>query len=184
MKNYRGKGKLVIDPPLAHLWGTYYGDDVGGSDGSEFGNSITTDRAGNILVMGDTGSRNFPTQDPSGGVYYQRTTASIYDAFILKFETSRGIEEQGANRTESSIIVPLFFKDGLTLRFVKTTGAPAQIEIYDALGNAVYNQAIKGNGVITLKGRGISELPVGVYLVKVSTGNRSVEDYKIIKLKE
>ncbi|MGB9695854.1 MAG: SBBP repeat-containing protein [Ignavibacteria bacterium] len=83
VKNWTGKEKLIIDPPLALLWATYYG---GSSD--ECGTSIHLDMYNNILVTGYTYSTDFPTQNPGGGIYFQGIRAGGYDIFILKFNSS------------------------------------------------------------------------------------------------
>ena len=65
---------LIIDPVLSYS--TY----LGGS-GEDIGTGIAVDRAGNAYIIGNTGSTNFPTQNPlqaaNGG-------GGNFDAFITK----------------------------------------------------------------------------------------------------
>ncbi|MEO0159535.1 MAG: SBBP repeat-containing protein [candidate division WOR-3 bacterium] len=77
------------------LWATYYG----GSGGDVAFSSIT-DMNGNLFVVGQTFSSNFPTYNPGGGAYFDNTCGTdgncnpdaqnlkYRDAFILKFNNS------------------------------------------------------------------------------------------------
>jgi len=83
VKNWSGKDKLYIDPPLALRWATYYG-----GNSEDVGLSITTDLNYNVLVTGHTSSSNFPVYNPANGAYFQGTISAPSDAFILKFSNT------------------------------------------------------------------------------------------------
>jgi hypothetical protein len=84
VRGWNRNENLIIDPPLARLWATYYG---GGVD--DYAYSVATDQQGNVYVVGRTGSIDFPLYNPGGGAYYQGNYAGGYsDAFILKFNSS------------------------------------------------------------------------------------------------
>ena len=72
---------LKFDGNGIRLWATFYG-------GSQFdsGNGLCIDPAGNLLIVGNSQSSNFPTQNAGG--FFQASPNGASDAFILKFDNN------------------------------------------------------------------------------------------------
>ncbi len=83
VKNWNRKEKLVIDPPLALSWSTYYG---GSYEDEAY--SITVDRNGNLVVTGWTFSPDFPVSNQSKDWYFWGDYSGQGDIFVIKFSNS------------------------------------------------------------------------------------------------
>jgi|GEM_PF-554398 gliding motility-associated-like protein len=89
---------LQFDTHGVRKWATYYGGDAPNNNGfGEEGYSIQSDGK-NVWVCGETEAPNFPTYNPSCGLFYQDTlgtadttiegsSPSTTDAFLLQFDT-------------------------------------------------------------------------------------------------
>uniref|UniRef100_A0A7C4UBN0 T9SS type A sorting domain-containing protein n=1 Tax=candidate division WOR-3 bacterium TaxID=2052148 RepID=A0A7C4UBN0_UNCW3 len=159
-------------------WATYYG----GNDG-ESGNSITIDGSGNVFVTGATYSTNFPVLDP-GGAYYQGTIAGTCDAFILKFETSTGIEESSSDLI--SILPCSFFNDNIHLKFNKGITGSVGVKLYNISGVVLFEDRydLEGKKELMISGERIKNLPSGIYLLLVSTDKGTIKMIKLLKLEK
>lgn len=79
---------LRFSPTGALTWATFYG---GGQ--YEDNGRIVTDNAGNIFVLGATGSGNIPLVNPGGGAYFQAVFGGgAFDACILKFTSTCSLQ--------------------------------------------------------------------------------------------
>jgi hypothetical protein len=74
------------------LWCTYYGGSITSPAATtpyaDEAESVTTDASGNVFVVGQTTSTNFPLNAGSGSAYFDNTLSGGDDAFILKFNNS------------------------------------------------------------------------------------------------
>jgi gliding motility-associated-like protein len=90
---YDKKNDLIIDPPLANLWGTYFG---GGTWEKNTDIKHDIDAQGNVFVTCNTISTSFPTINPGGGAYFVGTYAGGQafiqgkggDATVMKFSNT------------------------------------------------------------------------------------------------
>lgn len=87
--NSSGAGKdafvTKFGPGGQMLWATYYG----GSSQDE-GRDLCTDAAGNVYVVGEASSDDFPLFDPGGGAFMDNINGAISssDGFVLKFDNA------------------------------------------------------------------------------------------------
>ncbi len=159
------------------FWATYYG---GG--GGDYGNSITTDGSGNIFVTGGTYSTDFPVLNPGGGAYYQGTNAGGCDAFILKFETSLGIEEKNLeNNKDQKPIIPSFFDKAIHLKILSSSKGPMAISLYNVCGQRVFSKSFSETKSVVIEGREIERLSKGIYFLTVDLAKERQYRVKLIK---
>jgi hypothetical protein len=69
-----------LDPAGNHLYTIYFG-----GDGYDAAHGVATDADGNIYIVGETGSGNFPTINAS-----QAAKSGAQDAFVCKLNSSGG----------------------------------------------------------------------------------------------
>ncbi len=162
----------------AREWATYYG----GSK-QDYGYSVTTDISGNILVAGETASGNFPLYNPGGGAYFQGTNAGSSDAYILKFETSVGVNEIDKSEIKNIFFwTPTFFKNELPLKISGCTKKPVKIVLYNLSGSKVLETVFPSSTSPVIKNIKTKQLPSGIYFLEVHYGKKNIGYTKVIKL--
>lgn len=139
---------------------------IGGAAG-DYINSITLDTSGNIFATGHYyGIADF---DPGPGVY-ELTPNGIDDIFVFKLSNILSIEEALVNKN------PLFYPN------------PAESTLYINKKNETISKIVlySMSGIEIIKSDDdkidISQLPVGIYLIKVQKENGKIQTEKIIKL--
>ena len=123
ISEYYKSEDIIIDP--YRMWATYYG----GSD-NDYGSGICTDNEGNIYVTGGTSSTNFPIQILSGS-HNQTVSGGLYDAFILKFNSSGtriwATYYGGSDNDYGSGICTDNLGDSFVMGYTYSTNFPVQI---------------------------------------------------------
>ncbi|HLG03521.1 MAG TPA: SBBP repeat-containing protein, partial [Bacteroidia bacterium] len=76
---------LKFNNNCQRIWATRYG---GGNNDN--GSDLMLDTGGNLYIVGNTSSINFPTQNP-GCTFFQGINGGGYDAFILQFTAATGV---------------------------------------------------------------------------------------------
>jgi hypothetical protein len=153
IKNYEGREKLLIDP-YALVWGTYYG----GSD-DDYANSISTDANGNVFVVGETGSTDFPTLNPGGCAYYQGTCVvcpTYPDAFISKFSGSTSIPESFISSIKiknNNVVIKL------------NENINSEFKVFTILGREIIRGKVNNNEI------SFKVPSSGIYILKVNNKN-------------
>ncbi|MFZ8845853.1 MAG: SBBP repeat-containing protein [Candidatus Hydrothermia bacterium] len=133
------------------LWATYYG---GNND--DVASSISTDANGNVFVVGETGSTDFPTYNPGGGAYYQPNKAGGFDAFILKFSGSISIPElfiSSIKIKNNNVVIKL------------NENINGEFKVFTILGREIIRGRINNNEI------SFKVPSSGIYILKVNNKN-------------
>lgn len=121
---------LKFDNIGTRFWSSYYG-----GNNSDNGNSICSDFSGNIFILGNTSSIDFPVFNGTSGAYFQGTNAGGKDVFILKFDNSGtrqwatyyGGGQDEVFQTYNNIVID--HCNNIYISFNATSGVPVQTDI-------------------------------------------------------
>jgi len=147
---YDKKNDLIIDPPLAVLWGTYFGGTTWEKN-TDISHDI--DAAGNIFVTCNSNSNNFPTQNPGGGAYFSSTNGGGSnniqgkggDVCIMKFSNAGVLVWStfyGGSNDDNGISIACNDATGE----VYVTGSTSSSDFPMQVMNGAYNQGTFAGG--------------------------------------
>jgi Calx-beta domain/Carboxypeptidase regulatory-like domain/Beta-propeller repeat/Domain of unknown function (DUF4214) len=150
--SYDHRQPLVIDPVL--VYSSYLG-----GNGTEVGNAITVDDAGNAYITGDTTSSIFPTVSP-----FDSTLGGTEDAFIVKINSAGSAlvysTYLGGSSTETGIDISV---DGAQNAYVTGRTASSDFPVVNAFDSTYSGGTDEDAFVVRINAAG-SALVYSTYL--------------------
>jgi hypothetical protein len=155
------------------LYGTYYG---GNKDDDNLALAVDYKKQ-NIYLIGTSRSDNVATPDVA-----QPTRGGLDDALLVKIHVSdlfTGAE--AVNQQDDITVFPNPAYDHFTVTFANPSGKRAEVELRNLLGQVVKTVYSGKTTERFSVGVDASDLPSGIYYVKVTMGNQAVSKKLVIE---
>ena len=170
------------------LWASHLGADDGFGSNGDLGYGITIDKANKQLyATGGTKNQFFPVAcplPPATNPFCDDVIGNLYDAYLARFNIDfilTGIEENSIENAGSFILYPNPTSGNLMLSFDLKQRAEIRVKLYNATGQLLQANQLKGRTGKVNHEMNLEGLPTGIYMVTVDMDNEVVGK-KFIKL--
>lgn len=174
---------LAFDKNNRRKWLTFFGASIATVYNQDIGKTMSINSKNQLFSCGSSylGSSSLPLSRWNSTCYYDSTSADISpnqnaDGYITMFDVSNftaiGIVEHSIPvRSNSFVLFPNPNSGAFTIRLNENINEPVDIEVFNVLGQSVYEKKIRDKQEISLE---LTSLKQGVYFVNL--GNKTFNE--------